>query len=50
MDAPKYTELALDETGGFIMPIASDLFALFAIVREPGSGIYDKIVWLVKPK
>ncbi len=50
MDAPKYTELAVDETGGFNLPVVSEQIALFAIVKEPGSGIYDKFVWLAKPR
>ena len=49
MDRPKYSQLALDENGEFSVPSFSEPMVLFAIVNEPGSGIYDKFVWLAKP-
>lgn len=48
VDAPKYTELALDDTGGVRVPIFSEQIVLFVIVSEPGTGIYNKFVWLAK--
>jgi hypothetical protein len=50
MDAPKYTELTLDDTSRFTMPKSSEQTVLLAIVNEPGSGMYDKFVWLSKPR
>jgi hypothetical protein len=49
LDAPKYTALTLDESGGFTVPRFSEPMVLFAIVKASNAGIYNKFVWLAKP-
>ena len=50
LDAPNYTALTLDESGGFTVPRLSGPMVLFAIVKASNTGTYNKFVWLAKPR
>jgi hypothetical protein len=50
LDAPNYTALTLDESGGFTVPRLSEPTVLFAIVKASNTGAYNKFVWLAKPR
>lgn len=50
LDAPKYTRVDLQNRVIFHLPAVSEQIVLIAIIKEPHSNMYDKFVWLVKPK
>jgi hypothetical protein len=50
MDHPKYVELTADKDGSFTVPKMKEESVVVAILKEPGSGLYDKFVWLAKPQ
>lgn len=49
MDAPRYREMKPGKNGDLMLPDISARMVLFAILKEPRSGLYDKFVWLLQP-
>jgi hypothetical protein len=50
MNDPSYLELAAGKDGSFAVPKMKEESVVVAILKEPGSGVYDKFVWLAKPQ